>query len=644
MNFGMTLAGIELRYLVNEIAKQTREYYLSNIYGVTRDSILFKLHHPQHPDVFLMFSNFGMWISSSKIDQIETNRLVKRLRSDLLRLKLIKIEQLEDERIAYLTFRGFEKEFLIIGEFFGEGNIILCNKDMKILALQHSINVRHRKLRVGLQYEPPPKTGKNIFEITEQDIKEIRSSSNPCAKWIGRTLGLPTKYAEAICKQAKINPKSSGNNLSEDEIKKIFACTLEIINQVLKGNHEAFVVSLNGNYDVYPIKLGNPSENWQKVSSFVDGLDLVFTKQIIEKGKSIQTNSVEKKILELETKLTEQEKAMSIVKEKSTEISKIAQCLFNLVSSGIQSIKDSKAVDLLSEQNTKLVSEKGITFLKIHDEKIKINSKASLPSIASTLFDEAKKQSNAIKSIKILKEKTEKNLIKLRNQAKEAQESVTFKEIKKKNWFERYRWFYTSDGLLAIGGRDASSNSSVIRKHLEKEDKVFHADIFGSPFFILKNSVNTPAKSLNEVAHATVCFSRAWREAMYGLSAYWVNPNQVKKAAPSGQFLPKGSFTIDGQRNFVKISSMKLSVGLIEKDDNLLISCGPPEPIKQNSLIYATIEPSGKEMTETAKKIKLEFTKLKGDLVNTINLDDFVRVLPAGKSHIVEIGIGEKSD
>ena len=41
----VTLAGIELRYLVNQISDATQDYYVSNIYGVTKDSILFKLHH-----------------------------------------------------------------------------------------------------------------------------------------------------------------------------------------------------------------------------------------------------------------------------------------------------------------------------------------------------------------------------------------------------------------------------------------------------------------------------------------------------------------------------------------------------------------------------------------------------------------------
>ncbi len=98
--FGMTLSGIELRYLINEISKSTKGYYVSNIYGITKDSLLFKLHHPEKQDLLLMVSTFGLWISSVKIDQIEPNKLLKRFRNDLLRLKLSKIEQSGDERIA----------------------------------------------------------------------------------------------------------------------------------------------------------------------------------------------------------------------------------------------------------------------------------------------------------------------------------------------------------------------------------------------------------------------------------------------------------------------------------------------------------------------------------------------------------------
>ena len=131
---------------------------------------------------------------------------------------------------------------------------------------------------------------------------------------------------------------------------------------------------------------------------------------------------------------------------------------------------------------------------------------------------------------------------------------------------------------------------------------------------------------------------------MYGLSAYWINPEQVKKAAPSGQFLPKGSFTIDGQRNFVKISTLKLGLGIIKQNENYILSCGPPEIIKKNSVFFVIIEPSGMEMTDVAKKIRLEFIKMNETITKQISIDDFVRVLPAGKSHITESGKGDFSD
>jgi predicted ribosome quality control (RQC) complex YloA/Tae2 family protein len=636
----MTLAGIELRYLVDQISEQVQDYYVSNIYGITKDSLLFKLHHTEKSDLFMMISTFGVWLTTVKIDQMEPNRLLKRLRSDLLRLKLKKIEQIGSERIAYFTFEGFGKEFIVIGEFFGDGNILLCNKETKILALQHSIDVRHRKLSIGLEYIQPPKNELDIFNMSESDFDALKTSDLVSAKWIGRTLGLPRKYVEGIFEIASIDSKKIGNQLTHEEIKKIFETTKKIVSDVISGKHEVFIVK-NEKTEVFPLKLGKVEGEITNVNSFIEGLDTVFTGNLVEKGKSIQSSSSDKKIKELQTQIYEQERAIETVKERSKNITNVANSLFEMVSKGIISIEDVPAQEILANHNTKLVNEKGISLIVIEDEKIKINTKASLQSIASVLFDKAKKQSGAISSIQKIKEKTEKKLEKFQNKTESEKDLILVTEIRKKNWYERYRWFFTSDGLLAIGGRDAASNSAVVRKHLGKNDKVFHADIFGSPFFVLKDAQNAPDTSMNEIAHATVCFSRAWREGMYGVSAYWVNPDQIKKSAPSGEFLPKGSFTIEGQRNFIKSETLKLSVGIIPQEDGYALTCGTPETIKENSICYAIIEPHGSEMVDNAKKIRLEFSKIYEEITKKISIDDFVRVLPAGQSQIKEVGIGD---
>ena len=70
----MTLAGIELAYLIKEIGEKTEGCYVNNIYGINRNSLLFKLRHPDKPDVMLMISSIGMWTTSKKIEPIEPNK------------------------------------------------------------------------------------------------------------------------------------------------------------------------------------------------------------------------------------------------------------------------------------------------------------------------------------------------------------------------------------------------------------------------------------------------------------------------------------------------------------------------------------------------------------------------------------------
>ena len=636
----MALSGIELRYLVDTITEQVQGYYISNIYGITKDSILFKLHHTEKSDLFMMISTSGVWLTAVKIDQMEPNRLLKRLRSDLLRLKLKKIEQIGAERIAYFTFEGFGKELVLVGEFFGDGNILLCNNEMKILALQHSIDVRHRKLSVGLKYAQPPVSGLDIFNLKESDFDELKTTDLVAAKWFGRTLGLPKKYVEAVFEIAEIDGKRIGNLLSDDEIKKIFETVKKIVSDVVSGNHDAVIVR-NEKTEVLPLKLGQLKGEITQANSFIEGLDTVFTENIIEKGKSVQSSGSDKKIKELQTQISEQEKAIETVKERSKNITNVANSLFEMVSKGIISIEDSLAQEILANNNAKLISEKGISLIVVQDEKIKINTKSPLQSTASVLFNEAKKQSGAISSIQSIKEKTEKKLEKFQSKTESEKDLFVVTEIRKKSWYERYRWFFTTDGYLTVGGRDAASNSAVVRKHLVKNDKIFHGDIFGSPFFILKDAEHAPDTSMNEIAHATVCFSRAWREGLYGVSAYWIHPDQVKKSAPSGEFLPKGSFTIEGQRNFIKSETLRLAVGIIKQDDDYVLTCGPPESIKKYSTLYAIIEPHGSEMAETAKKIRIEFSKLEEQIAKNIPIDDYVRALPAGKSKIIKVEYGD---
>ena len=230
----MNLAGIEISYLLRDLAAKNSGYYLSNVYGITRDCLLFKLRHPEKEELALMFSTFGLWLSSSKIAPIEENKLQRRLRMDLLRTKLENVKQLGTERIAYLTFEGRDKKFVLVGEFFSKGNIILCNEEMKIQALLHSLDVRHRKLKVGATYVPPPSQDMDMSKISADNLKSSMPPDLPAGKWLGRTLGLPSRYVEEIFRNSQVSSKSSCSDLSKNDLVSITDSAQQIIKSVVK--------------------------------------------------------------------------------------------------------------------------------------------------------------------------------------------------------------------------------------------------------------------------------------------------------------------------------------------------------------------------------------------------------------------------
>jgi hypothetical protein len=43
-------------------------------------------------------------------------------------------------------------------------------------------------------------------------------------------------------------------------------------------------------------------------------------------------------------------------------------------------------------------------------------------------------------------------------------------------------------------------------------------------------------------------------------------------------------------------------------------------------------------MTDVAKRLRIEFIKLNEDVAKQFTIDDYVRVLPAGESHITDAG------
>jgi predicted ribosome quality control (RQC) complex YloA/Tae2 family protein len=650
----MELSGIELRYLVNKISpKVSSGYYVSSISSITKNSILLKLHHPAEPNIMLMVSTKGIWFTNKKYRQIEENQFLKVLSREIERAKISSVSQPGSERIFFLYFvnRANIVRKLIV-EIFGKGNIILCDESMEILWILNPIEVRHRTLRTGSEYVLPPKRGEDVLQISLGSMKQnasLQPNNTEVVRWLGNCTSLPRKYLEEILLQSEINTKYA-NLLSDNDIEIIYEKTKEITNKIImEKNHEPSVIldKLGLAVDTSPIPMSKEA-NVKKVETYMDGIDQVLSNEILTIGRNLKTEEANRKILELEHDLEEQNKAKMQVISKSKSLRNLAHELMKLSSIGVQHMNDNKVNTLLQSNDSKIVHENGLTFLDLFNERVKLES--SIPRFSSLLFSRAKELERGAINIDKASEELKSRTERIQNQTQKIREKIQFNMLESKYWYERYRWFVTTDGHLVIGGRDASSNSAVIRKHLTENDIVFHAEIHGSPFFLVKNAKNQEnGNFVDETAQATVSFSRAWKDGLSSGDAYWVFPNQVKKGAPTGQYLPKGSFVIEGKRNFCKGVELKLSIGLIQIENNrYTIVCGPSNAIRRRSLVFASLLPGGSDPMNLAKKVKSEFVRVisefdsdLADYLKKIVLDEFIRMLPSGQSKIERIERGQ---
>ena len=650
----MELSGIELHYLVNKISpKVSSGYYVSDISSITKNSILLKLHHPAEPDIMLMVSTKGIWFTNKKYRQIEENQFVKVLSREIERAKISSVSQPGSERIFFLYFVNRDNKVRkLIVEIFGKGNIILCDESMEIIWILNPIEVRHRTLRTGSEYVLPPKRGEDVLQISLESMKKIASlqpNNTEVVKWLGNCTSLPRKYLEEILLQSAINTKYV-NILSDNDIEIIYEKTREITNKIIdEKNHAPSVIldKLGLAVDTSPIPMSK-EVNVKKVETYMDGIDQVLSNEILTIGRNLKTEEADRKILELEHDLEEQNKAKMQVISKSKSLRNLAHKLMKLSSIGIQDLNDNKVNTLLENNDTKIVYENGLTYLDLFNERVKLES--NIPTFSSLLFSRAKELERGSINIDKASEQLKSRIERMQNQTQKIHEKIQFNMLESKHWYERYRWFVTTDGHLVIGGRDASSNSAVIRKHMTENDIVFHAEIHGSPFFLVKNARNRETGNfVDETAQATISFSRAWKDGLSSGDAYWVFPNQVKKGAPTGQYLPKGSFVIEGKRNFCKGVELKLSIGLIQIENNrYTIVCGPSNAIRRRSLVFASLLPGGSDPMNLAKKVKSEFVRVisefdsdLADYLKKIVLDEFIRMLPSGQSKIERIERGQ---
>lgn len=258
--------------------------------------------------------------------------------------------------------------------------------------------------------------------------------------------------------------------------------------------------------------------------------------------------------------------------------------------------------------------------------QIEFDLRKSVDENAGKYFDLAKKAKKKLSGAQDALEKTKKQLLKLESQEEKFWEEEKKKEARKarkKEWYEKFHWFFSSEDFLVIGGKDATSNEIIVKKHSDEGDLVLHTDMAGSPFFVIKDGEKAGERTIAEASEAVAAYSKAWKLGHASVDVFWVTPGQVSKEAKAGESLSKGSFMITGKTTYLH-PKVQYCVGLIGEQ----IIGGPRGAVEAKTKNFVEVVPGRLKKSDAAKKIK---ARLKGG-----HIDDIVTFLPAGGSVLVK--------
>ena len=509
------------------------------------------------------------------------------LRKRFNNAKIIAVEQVNFDRIINLKTKDYE----LIFELFGGGNAIVTKEGIIERAYVER-EWRHRTVMHGALYTPPlPKN--NPINDRDKICEIIENSKKDLVRTLASEYNLG-RYAEEVCFRANVN--KNAKNVSGEECERLKNAMAELFN--FDGCY-----IYDGFFSPIPMKsLGKEIEHYE---SFNDCLNKYFAPQEETKIENIKLKNIKEMQL---AKIEEFRKEEELNKKIGDKIYEHFQ----------------EVEDIISKAKSGEIKRDGKNRIKVNFDGLEFYIFVNLSpgENASVYYDRAKKIREKIKGAKKAIEEIDEKI-------KKEKRAIKSKKRKRRTfWFEKYRWFISSENKLVIAGRDAKTNEEVVKKHLGDKDLYMHADIHGAPSVVIKTGGEEVGDAtLQEAAQFAVSMSKAWNAGFGNLSAYWVYPSQVSKMGESGEYVARGAWVIHGKRNYIHKVALRLAVGWIKYDNTNIVMCAPESALRARTSSYIIIEPGDIKKELGAKKIAEE---LKAPI------DDILRILPPGKLRIIK--------
>ncbi len=613
------------------------------------------------------------------------------LRKYIMGARIMSVEQHEFDRIVKIGLLRGGEESILIAELFSKGNIILTDKEGKIILPMKPVTFKERRIRSGEIYELP-KNQINPMKTSSEEMKAILSASDRDAiRTLANQFNLGGLYSEEVFRRCSVDKTKPAAELTDAEIQIIYDTINEMLDPIRKSSFSprlilkekkdmgkaepaaqsgaapettpAFTLPPGMEIaDVVALDLAQYKDlPFVGFKTFSEALDEAFGKTAL-KEVEVKKEEVkqDKKLGIYERRLKQQTETIEKFDREIEKNTKIAETIYSnyafieSILNVLNGARDSgrswdeikKIIETAKKENSNEAA-KAILSIQQADASVTVDLKEykavldirkTIPQNANVYYDLAKKfEKKKDGAVKALAD-TQAIIDKKEKEKKEDKSKGTeFVLKRKKHWYDRFKWFISSDGFLVVGGRDSDSNEEIFKKYMEKRDFVFHTQHPGAPLTVIKTEgKEVPETTLFEAATFAVSHSTLWKGGNASGDCYMVKGDQVSKTPETGEYVPKGSFIIRGERRYFEDVMLELAVGLELKSETRVIG-GPISAVMKNGTYVCEVVPGKFNQNDLSKKMYRLYTDVFPDqkfLKQIASPDLIAMVMPPGESDI----------
>lgn len=544
----------------------------------------------------------------------ELGHLAKELRRHLSGTAVTGVAEPQGERLLEIeASRGDSGRLRLIVEFFGKGNVLLLRDD-RILAVAHAQTWAHRTVRAGAAYVPPPTHGNPwALGIAELEASFARSRTDR-VRTLAAPLGFGGMVAEELLVRAGVEASAPATVDVSASAARVHAAIAELLSEV--GEAPAGFLFRRGEavIDVEPYSsrrwAAEPDVHAERFARFSDAAVAYFT-AVAPPPVAAPVDPLG----EYRRQAGRQAVAITSLRAEADLLRSKAEAIYEHYADAERALESSRTG---TSRDPVEVTLGGVI--------VPLRKGRSPREAAQEIYAELKRVQSKISGAVAALEQTQAKILAGVPRTAAGGGSSGSAARRKARWFERFRWFLTSEGVLVVGGRDAASNDLIVRRYLGVNDLYVHADVHGAASVIVKHPpAGSPApgpSSLEEAGQWAVSYSKAWRAGHASADAFWVRADQVSKSPATGEFVARGAWVIHGTKNWLKDRPLELGVGQLDYEGEALWTSAPPEALRARGRLRLVLTPGeDRDRSEREREIVRELD---------ISRDLLQRLLPAG--------------